>query len=76
MSDVYQLQPINRYFTEKHLLRIIYENDIADLQQTPIGWVVNHDKGIIPFKRYLTLISESACELIYECIKNDKHENN
>jgi hypothetical protein len=74
-SDVYQLLPTSEYFTEKELLRICYEHDIADLQKTPIGWVVNHDKGIIPFKRYLTLISESACELIYKVIKTKIYEN-
>ena len=70
-SDVWQFiasDYLNIFLTEKELIILISKNDIADLVKTPIGWLVNHDTGVIPVKRYLSIMSQTALSLLAETL--------
>ena len=70
-SDVYHFiayDYLDIFLTEKELTKIISDNDIADIVKTPIGYLVNHDIGIIPVKRYLPIMSQSALESLAEVL--------
>jgi|GEM_PF-1165494 len=77
-SDVYHLiggDYINCFLTEKELLKLIKDNDIADVVKTPLGWYVIHDIGNIPFHHYLKVISENALDSICIILNNDLYEH-
>lgn len=72
-SDVYQFiagDYLNIFLTEKELIQLLVENDIADIQKTPIGYLCYHDVGIIPVRHYFPLMSESAKELLAISLSN------
>jgi hypothetical protein len=77
-SDVYHLiggDYINCFLTEKELLRLIKDNDIADVYKTAIGWFVNHDLGQLPFHHYLKVISQNALDSLCIILNNGIYEN-
>lgn len=77
-SDVYHLiggDFINCFLTEKELLNLIKNHDIADVVKTPLGWYVIHDVGNIPFHHYLKIISENALDSLCIILNNGIYEN-
>ena len=77
-SDVYHLiggDYINCFLTEKELLKLIKDNDIADVVKTPLGLYLIHDIGNIPFHHYLKVISENALDSICIILNNDLYEH-
>lgn len=74
-NDVYHLiggDYLDIFLSEQELRQLITYNEIADVIKTPLGWYVNHDIGLISFKQYLKVISQSALELLSIVILNDK----
>ena len=74
-SDVYHFissDYLDVFLTEKELIKLISENDIADIVKTPLGYLVNHDIGIIPVRRYLPIMSQGALELLAEVLLKQK----
>jgi hypothetical protein len=70
-SDVYHFiasDYLDIFLTEKELIKLISDNDIADIVKTPIGYLVNHDLGVLPVKRYLSMMSQSSLELLAEVL--------
>lgn len=77
-SDVYHLiggDFINCFLTEKELLNLIKNNDIADVVKTPLGYYVIHDVGNIPFRHYLKIISQNALDSICIILNNNLYEH-
>jgi hypothetical protein len=76
-SDVYQFiagDYLNVFLTEKELIHLIKDNDIAEVVKTPIGWFVHHDVGNIPFRHYLPIMSDGALELLSITLLNMDYE--
>lgn len=74
-KDVYQIKDENFevFKSEAELIKIIKDNDIADVIKSPIGYVVGGvGKGTLLPNQYLRLMSESAKELLLITLKNNQ----
>ena len=71
-KDVYQIKDENFevFKSELELIKIIKDNDIADVKKSPIGYVVGTDAGTLLPNQYLRLMSESAKQLLLITLKN------
>ena len=71
-KDVYQIKDANFevFKSEQELIKIIKDNDIADVIKSPLGYVVGTDAGTLLPNQYLRLMSESAKQLLLITLKN------
>jgi hypothetical protein len=71
-KDVYQIKDgdFEIFKSELELIKIIKDNDIADVIKSPIGYVVGTDAGTLLPNQYLRLMSESAKQLLLITLKN------
>jgi hypothetical protein len=71
-KDVYHIKDENFevFKSEQELIKIIKDNDIADVIKSPIGYVVGTDAGTLLPNQYLRLMSESAKQLLLITLKN------
>ena len=71
-KDIYQIKDgdFEIFKSEQELIKIIKDNDIADVIKSPIGYVVGTDAGTLLPNQYLRLMSESAKQLLVITLKN------
>jgi hypothetical protein len=71
-KDVYHIKDgdFEVFKSEQELIKIIKDNDIADVIKSPIGYVVGTDAGTLLPNQYLRLMSESAKQLLLITLKN------
>jgi hypothetical protein len=71
-KDVYQIKDENFevFKSEQELIKIIKDNDIADVIKSPLGYVVGTDAGTLLPNQYIRLMSESAKQLLLITLKN------
>jgi hypothetical protein len=71
-KDVYHIKDGNFevFKSEQELIKIIKDNDIADVIKSPIGYVVGTDAGTLLPNQYLRLMSDSAKQLLLITLKN------
>ena len=71
-KDVYHIKDGNFevFKSEQELIKIIKDNDIADVIKSPIGYVVGTNAGTLLPNQYLRLMSESAKQLLLITLKN------
>ena len=71
-KDVYQIKDANFevFKSEQELIKIIKDNDIADVIKTSIGYVVKIDYASLLPHQYLRLMSDSAKQLLLITLKN------
>jgi hypothetical protein len=71
-KDVYHIKDgdFEIFKTELELIKIIKDNDIADVIKSGIGYVVGTDAGTLLPNQYLRLMSESAKQLLLITLKN------
>jgi hypothetical protein len=71
-KDVYHIKDENFevFKSEQELIKIIKDNDIADVIKSSIGYVVGTDAGTLLPNQYLRLMSESAKQLLLITLKN------
>jgi hypothetical protein len=71
-KDIYQIKDgdFEVFKSEQELIKIIKDNDIADVIKSPIGYVVGTDAGTLLPNQYLRLMSESAKQLLLITLKN------
>jgi hypothetical protein len=71
-KDVYHIKDGNFevFKSEQELIKIIKDNDIADVIKSPLGYVVGTDSGTLLPNQYLRLMSESAKQLLLITLKN------
>jgi hypothetical protein len=71
-KDVYHIKDGNFevFKSEQELIKIIKDNDIADVIKSPIGYVVGTNAVTLLPNQYLRLMSESAKQLLLITLKN------
>ena len=71
-KDIYQIKHENFevFKSEQELIKIIKDNDIADIVKTAIGYVVLTDRGTLLPNQYIRLMSDGAKELLFITLKN------
>jgi hypothetical protein len=71
-KDVYHIKDgdFEVFKSEQELIKIIKDNDIADVIKSPIGYVVGTNAGTLLPNQYLRLMSESAKQLLLITLKN------
>jgi hypothetical protein len=71
-KDIYQIKHENFevFKSEQELIKIIKDNDIADVVKTAIGYVVLTDRGTLLPNQYIRLMSDGAKELLFITLKN------
>jgi len=71
-KDVYHIKDgdFEVFKSEQELIKIIKDNDIADVIKSPIGYVVGTDAGTLLPNQYLRLMSDSAKQLLLITLKN------
>jgi hypothetical protein len=71
-KDVYHIKDgdFQVFKSEQELIKIIKDNDIADVIKSPIGYVVGTNAGTLLPNQYLRLMSESAKQLLLITLKN------
>jgi len=71
-KDVYQIKDgdFEVFKSEQELIKIIKDNDIADVIKSPLGYVVGTDVGTLLPNQYLRLMSDSAKQLLLITLKN------
>jgi len=71
-KDVYQIKDgdFEVFKSEQELIKIIKDNDIADVIKSPLGYVVGTDAGTLLPNQYLRLMSDSAKQLLLITLKN------
>jgi hypothetical protein len=71
-KDVYHIKDADFevFKSEQELIKIIKDNDIADVIKSPIGYVVGTDVGTLLPNQYLRLMSDSAKQLLLITLKN------
>jgi hypothetical protein len=71
-KDVYHIKDVNFevFKSEQELIKLIKDNDIADVIKSPLGYLVGTDAGTLLPNQYLRLMSESAKQLLLITLKN------
>jgi len=71
-KDVYHIKDgdFEIFKSEQELIKLIKDNDIADVIKSPIGYVVGTNAGTLLPNQYLRLMSESAKQLLLITLKN------
>jgi hypothetical protein len=71
-KDVYHIKDgdFEVFKSEQELIKIIKDNDIADVIKSPLGYLVGTNAGTLLPNQYLRLMSESAKQLLLITLKN------
>jgi len=71
-KDIYQIKDVDFevFKSEQELIKIIKDNDIADVIKSPLGYLIHSKAGALLPNQYLRLMSESAKELLLITLKN------
>ena len=71
-KDIYQIKDaeFEVFKSEQELIKIIKDNDIADVIKSPLGYLVHSEAGALLPNQYLRLMSEGAKELLFITLKN------
>ena len=62
-NNVYEViigKDYKQFFSELELIEVIKYNDIADVQKTPIGYLVFTDWGTLSAHQYIKTMSDNA----------------